>query len=199
MKRLLVLPLFLALLGCPKGPVKPTGLEGSQAAPQTVKQLEQENARLKQALRVNEQQLADARLAEHRAKLNWVVGIAGVAALAFTVLAIFLPTFKRWAVMGVIASIVVAALAMALSWLLPYLLWIGLGVLAVIVGVAIWYWRQDARSRDQIVAAVNTYKDTLQEHAPGWKEHFKKYIDAGSDRVINKARARLRLDPAPEK
>jgi len=179
--------------------VKPTGLEGSQAAPQTVKQLEQENARLKQALRVNEQQLADARLAEHRAKLNWVVGIAGVAALAFTVLAIFLPTFKRWAVMGVIASIVVAALAMALSWLLPYLLWIGLGVLAVIVGVAIWYWRQDARSRDQIVAAVNTYKDTLQEHAPGWKEHFKKYIDAGSDRVINKARARLRLDPAPEK
>jgi hypothetical protein len=69
----------------------------------------------------------------------------------------------------------------------------------VFVGVAVWYWRQDAKSRDQIVAAVNTYKGTLQEHVPGWKEHFKKYIDTGSDRVINKARARLRLDPAPEK
>jgi hypothetical protein len=34
---------------------------------------------------------------------------------------------------------------------------------------------------------------------PGWKEHFKKYIDAGSDRVINKARARMHLDPVPEK
>lgn len=199
MRRLLVLPLFLILVGCPgQGPGKPTGLDG-ELVPQTVKQLEAENARLRQALRVNEQQLDDARLAEHRNKLNWVVGVAGVAALAFTALAIFLPAFKRWAIMGVIASIVVAALAMALSWLLPYLLWIGLAVLGIMVSVAVWYWRQDAKSRDQIVAAVNTYKDSLQANVPGWKEHFKKYIDKGSDRVINKARARLRLDPVPEK
>lgn len=186
-------------MGCPQEPGKPTGSGGSQLVPQTVKQLEDENARLKQALRVNEQQLDDARLAEHRTKLNWVVGIAGVAALAFTALAIFLPTFKRWAVMGVIASVVVAALAMALSWLLPYLLWIGLAVLGVIIGVAVWYWRQDAKSRDQIVAAVNTYKDSLDTNVSGWREHFRKYIDKGSDRVINKARARMHLDPVPEK
>ena len=76
-------------------------------------------------------------------------------------------------------------------WLLPYLVWIGGGLVVIGAGAAILFWRLDAKSRDQVVRAVDSFKDKM----PGYKDHFARFIDEDADHAITKTRERLGLKP----
>jgi hypothetical protein len=131
--------------------------------------------------------LGEARIEASRTKLWWFVGIMSVASAALVALAIFVPSVAKWSVRGAAACGAVAALAAFVSWLLPYLFWVGLALLIVGLVSAIVYWRLDAKSRDQVVKAV----DDLKERIPDYRDHFNKYIDEDADLHLDRARERL--------
>ena len=133
--------------------------------------------------------IGEARTDAARLKLWWFVGIMGVAAAILVALAIFVPSVAKWSVRGAIACGAVSALAAFISWLLPYLFWIGLVLLVIGVIACIVYWRLDAKSRDQVVKAVNEIKETI----PNYREHFNQFIDEDSDRHLDRTRERLGL------
>jgi hypothetical protein len=133
--------------------------------------------------------LGAARTEAAQTKLWWFVGIMGVACAALVALAIFVPSVAKWSVRGAVACGATAALAAFISWLLPYLFWIGLALLVTGVISVIVYWRLDAKSRDQVVKAV----DDLKEKVPNYREHFNQYIDEDADRHLDRTRERLGL------
>jgi hypothetical protein len=210
---LLVAPLAIALSGCwpfsskpavvvdlggNKPPATaPAGNPAAPAAPKTkVEQLEAEVAAAKVAeqkahddVKLKEKELESARLAALRAKLYWTVGIALLAALACLAGAIWLPLLKKQFIIGIAASVAVASLAVCLAAILPYLVWIGAGLLTIATIAAIYYWRNDSKSLRQVVGAVEAFKDQM----PGYKEHFAKFIDTDADAWLNSVRTKLGL------
>jgi len=152
-----------------------------------MRQAETELGKLKLEKKEAETALESARMEAMRTKLWWFVGIMGVAALALAALAIFIPSVARWAVRGAIACGVISALAVVFAWLLPWLLWIGFGVLAIAAVAALVYWRLDAKSRDQVVEAF----DKVKGQVPDYKDVFAKTIDSDADKHLDKVRERL--------
>ena len=194
--RLLLAPVvLLALAGCgPSLPtrdlpkmVMPDGRKPSDAK-DWAKLAEHHEARAREA----RQRETLARQAETRHKLYWVSGLACLAALGCVALAIFLPAFRKQAIMGFLACVAIAAMGWLLAWLVPYLLWIGAGLVALIAGASIYYWRLDAKSKDQIIRAVEDAKPDLADY----RDRFARYIDEDADRWIDKARKRLGLTDA---
>jgi len=133
--------------------------------------------------------LDEERISQAQAKVWWFAGIMGVLALAGAALAIFVPSVAKWALRLSLAAAAVAALAVFAAWLLPYLWWIGacVGLVGLVGGVV--FWRLDAKSRDQVVKAVDAAKDNI----PDYKVHFRQFIDEDADRAIDAARTRLGL------
>lgn len=154
-----------------------------------LRQAETEVATLKAQSKEADKAISEARTEAAQVKLWWFVGIMGVASAALVALAIFVPSVARWSVRGAVACGAVAALAAFISWLLPYIFWIGLALLIIGIVSVIVYWRLDAKSRDQVVKAV----DDLKERVPGYREHFNQYIDEDADRHLDRTRERLGL------
>lgn len=154
-----------------------------------LRQSESETAKLKVEYKESEKALEAERIAAAQSKVWWFVGIMGVAALACAALAIFVPSVARWAIRGAIACGAISALAVFFAWLLPYLFWVGLGVLAVGAIAALVFWRLDAKSRDQVVQAF----DKVKSQVPDYKEVFAKTIDSDADKHLDKVRERLGL------
>ena len=191
--------LLLVAAGC--GPVsrvtKPlanAAKPGKSSPRKSVAVLEDELAAAKEAeskaieaRKAKERELSDARIARVQRTLYWVVGICVFVAIGCVVLAFFLPAFRRFAVYGALGAVAVAGLAVVTAKLLPYLIWIGAVLLVGFVGLAIYYWRLDAKGRDQIFGAVETFKDKM----PGYKEHFAKIIDTEIDDHLDAVRERL--------
>lgn len=198
MTRSVVIMLCLCAIGCGQPIPRPTLNAPSQAASAPVEQTPAE-ARLAQAQEAlrqakeevssAKQALADERTAAAQARIWWFSGIMGVLALAAAGLAIFVPSIARWAVRLALAAAVVAALAVFAAWLLPYLWWIGGGLTIIGIVGAIVYWRLDAKSRDQVVRAVDRVKDRI----PDFKDTFRQVIDEDADLAIDAARKRLGL------
>lgn len=161
-------------------------------AAEKLRQNEAENTVLKAQLKGATTAITDERTSQAQTKAYWFVGIMGVAALAFAALAIFVPSTVRWAVKAAIAAGVVSALAIVFAWLIPYLFWIGLAIIATAAILAVIYWRLDAKSRDQVVTAFEGIKDKV----PGYKDHFNKVIDTDADKWLDKTRKRLKLKKA---
>jgi len=133
--------------------------------------------------------LDEERISQAQAKVWWFAGIMGVLALAGAALAIFVPSVAKWAIRLSLAAAAVAALAVFAAWLLPYLWWVGAIVALVGIVGAVVFWRLDAKSRDQVVKAVDAAKDNI----PDYKTHFRQFIDEDADRAIDAARHRLGL------
>lgn len=156
-----------------------------------LRQNEAETGKLKLEYRASEKALEAERINAAQAKVWWFVGIMGLAALGLAALAIFVPSVSRWAVRGAIACGAVSALAVFFAWLLPYLFWIGLGVLVIGAIAALTFWRLDAKSRDQVVQAF----DQVKGQVPNYKEVFRGVIDSDADAHLDKVRSRLGLKP----
>lgn len=154
-----------------------------------LRQKETEVANLKAQNTEADKALGAARTEAAQTKLWWFVGIMGVASAALVALAIFVPSVAKWSVRGAVACGATAALAAFISWLLPYLFWIGLGLLVIGIISVIVYWRLDAKSRDQVVKAVEDMKGEV----PNYRDHFRKYIDDDADKHLDRTRARLGL------
>lgn len=158
-------------------------------AAERLRQSEAETDRLRPLLRAANSALDDERTAQAQAKVWWFAGAMAVLALLAGGLAVFVPSVARWAVRLAAAALVVAALAVFVAWLLPWLRWIG-GALALAGAIGgIIAWRLDAKSRDQVLQAVEAEKERL----PGYKERFRQIIDSDADAAIDAARKRLGL------
>jgi hypothetical protein len=164
--------------------------------PKTVEQLEKELAEAKdakvkagQAVDAKEKELAAGRISEQRHRLYWVVGWSLLAALGCVAGAIFLAGVRKYFVYGVIASVAVAACAIVFAAILPYLLYIGIGLLVAALGFVLYCWRNDHKGLRQVTTAVETFKAQM----PGYKEHFKTIIDTDVDGWLNRTRKNLGL------
>lgn len=184
---------FVLLAGCgERTPIDPAvGEKPAVTKPVSVDEWKAIVQQKETELRDAKASLESARIDVVQTKLWWFVGIMAFVALAGVALSIFVPAVARWALRASAASAAVAALAATVSWLLPWLVWIG-GAVALIAGLAaLWYWRTDAKSRDQVVKAV----DAIKEQVPGFKAHFRQFIDEDADANLNATRVRLGLKP----
>jgi hypothetical protein len=134
-----------------------------------------------------DKEIASERTAVAQAKLYWFAGLLGLVALIAVGLAIWMPLTRRWTGGFAVACGAVAALAVFVASILPWLWWIGAGVLTVGVIAAITWWHRDHHTAVQVVAAVEGIKDRL----PDYKTHFRQEIDSHVDSWINRIRAKL--------
>ena len=207
MKKLCLL-LVLATSGCFFLPLMGCGPESLATSPrpkkpeprQSVKELEKEVAALRSEkstvdgkLRAKEQELTEARRAQTQRRLFWLMSIAIFVFIVAVALAIFVRAIRKICIIVALVALAIAGLAKLAAWLLPYLLIIGIVVVVAFVAFAIYYWRADEKSRDQIVTAVDKYKDRFDEKAKGWRKHFRKFISKGSHKLIRKTRKGLGL------
>jgi hypothetical protein len=197
---LCVCALFLA--GCP-GPAQlanpPAATGGAPApasAPSSVaeaekaladaqRDLEAAKLRVKQA----ETDLRNVQISSARHKLWAVVFGAILGALGCVAGFIWLPGVRKFFAYGFFACVAVAALALTLAAILPYLIWIGIGLALVLAGFGFYCWRNDHKAFRQVVGAVETYKDRMA----GYREHFSRAIDTDADKWINRTRSKLGL------
>lgn len=164
--------------------------------PKSIEELERELAAAKQAevkagqkVEAAEKALGDARIEAQKTKLYWVMGIAILLSLGCVAGFVYLPGVRKYFVYGFAACIAVAAMAWTLAAILPYLMWIGLGLLAVGGAFAFYCWRNDHKGLRQVASAVESFKDRM----PGYKEHFKQLIDTDVDGWLDRTRKKLGL------
>jgi ABC-type multidrug transport system fused ATPase/permease subunit len=148
-----------------------------------------------------QKEITQARLERIQATCYWVAGIAIFLGLIAGGIAIFLPLVRKWAIMGALAAVAVAALAIFLSWLIPFLVWVG-SVLAGggLVSALIW-WLKDHKTATQVVQAVEALKPELlkldppetpeKEKGKVYKSHFRQHVDSDVDKHVNKIRRRI--------
>jgi len=164
--------------------------------PKSVEELEKELADAKKAevkahqeVEAKKKELDEARLTEQRHRLYWVVGWSLLAALGCVAGAIYLPGVRKYFIYGFFAAVAVAALALTLASILPYLPYIGVGLLVLALLFVLYCWKNDHKGLRQVTSAVETFKDKM----PGYKEHFKQVIDTDADAWINRTRKNLGL------
>ncbi len=125
---------------------------------------------------------------QRQIKLYWFSGIMMLAALACVAAAIWLPLFRSWAIRGVIACVAVAGVAVVFAQLLPYLVWLGAGIV-VLIGVAgLILWSKDHKALHQVVEAVGTAKDKIPAFRDGYKGIFTSIIDTDAEKRISAVR-----------
>ena len=129
-----------------------------------------------------------ARIAQDQARLYWFAGILGLAALIGAGLAIWLPMTARWAIRFSIACGAVAALALFVSSLLPWLWWVGAGLVAIGGAAALWYWRLDHKIKIQLTDAIEGFTADV----PGWAAHAERVIDTDAEAAIAATKAHLK-------
>lgn len=197
MKYVLALLFVLSLSSCDRGSffwwedetTTLTDVEKPRPKPESIEDWKKEVQRLSGELDQAKRGLAAAREDAIQTKLAWLIGVMVLTAVGSAALAVFVPSMASMAIKIGLAATAVAAIAAVASWLLPYLLWIGLALVVVAVIAAVLYWRLDAKSRDQVVRAVDDLKDKI----PGYKDHFNQYIDEDADAHLDRVRERLGL------
>ena len=186
-------------VGCgprlPKPP-KPTIVNAEGKPPKTVAEwaelVNEAAAKEKQATeerKAAEDGLRQAKVSSLQTKLYVISGMALLAFLGCVALAVFLPAFKKQAIMGGLAALAVAGCAWALSWLVPYMLWAGLGLLALLGVAGIVYWKRNDKALEGVVRGV----EAIKAKVPDYKATFKSVIDTRSDELITSIRKRLGL------
>jgi hypothetical protein len=160
---------------------------------QARREIAEANARESQALAdklkgeasAKDRELSAAKVERDQDRLYVLAGGLIAAALVAAGLAIWLPLIRTWAVTFAVSAVATAGLAAAVAWLLPYLVFVGLGLGALGLGAAVFWWHRDATALRQVVAAVEPVKlaGTAITSA-----HLRQYIDEASDKVITRVR-----------
>ena len=195
---------WLPFTGC--GPVSSLtrlgpGRPGKPKKPRkSVKDLEDEVAALRSEksnvtgrLKAKEKELEEAKLARIQRTLFWIISSAIFVFVVAVAFAIFVKGIRKICIIIALIALAIAGLARVAMWLLPYLLIIGILVVVTFIALAIYYWRADEKSRDQIVTAIDKSKPQLDEKYKGWRKQFRQFIDNGSHKLIRKTRKRLGL------
>jgi hypothetical protein len=189
---MLLIPCALVVLsGCgPRLPKVPK-TKVSSAKGKTNEELREENESLYRQIGENKAQMKRNTEAAIQRKCYWTAGIATFAFFVCVALAIFVAGFRKYAVLGALASVAICALALLAAAFVEYLIAVGCIVAFFLVCFGIYYWRADEQSRDQIVFGFNKLKGKVEG---GYKDVMKKYVSPTSNTLIDKVRARYGLD-----
>ncbi|MCS7317466.1 MAG: hypothetical protein NZZ41_03975 [Candidatus Dojkabacteria bacterium] len=122
---------------------------------------------------------------ERIALISVIVGILLIVASFFTRSYPLLPRIL-FASGLILCSI--SAFSFIFAIILPYILWIALGIIGILFVLAIYYWRSDRKSLCQVVEAVEKYKHEI----PDYKSKFRQIIDSDVDLVIDKIREKFK-------
>lgn len=123
-----------------------------------------------------------------QARLYWVVGLAMLAALACVVVAVFLPAVRKWAVYACLTAIGIAGLAWFLAWLVPYLVWVGLGLAVLLALAAVIYWKRDNKALGQVVQVV---EEKVKPRLKDYRDDFREFIDTDVDKWLDARRRQM--------
>jgi len=152
--------------------------------PKDVAGLSNELKNVRARARILEGALDDAKNEAAQSKL-WIG--AGTCLLACLVLvAIGIWTTRRLLVQIGLGVGALGGLLIFAAWLVPYALYIGLSVGALVAAGAVYMLINRERALAQVVPAVNEIK----EQVPNYREIFRKHIDVKSDKIIGSIRAR---------
>ena len=187
MKHILLIMACALLLSCsertpligviPSGPIH-VGAE----LPKDVAGLTYELKNIRARARILEGALTDAKEESAQSKL-WIG--AGTCFLACLILvAIGVWTTRRSLVQIGIGVGALGGLLIFAAWLVPYALYIGLTVGALVAVGAVYMLLNRERALTQVASAVEDVKGQI----PGFKETFRKHIDTKSDRIIESIR-----------
>ena len=190
---LLLCSFFIAANDCggqdPRATTPATPVVPSAALPTDLKGLQEElkNVRARESLlRIAiadaKDEAAQARLEAVQIKLWIGSGACFLAALVLVGLGIW--TTRRILVEVGIAAAGLGGLLIVAAWLVPYALWIGIGVVVIIAGLVTYMLVNRERALHQVTAAV----DALKPQLPGYRDHFRQHIDTGADRLLNHIR-----------
>lgn len=117
----------------------------------------------------------------------WVgVGACVLAGLVLVVIGIW--TTRRMLVEIGIGAFVLAGLGAVLAWLVPYVLYIGLGIAVIAIGIAVYMLINREKAVKQIAAGVDTAADRIPEFRDNFKRIFNEHIDSNIDKVIKTVR-----------
>jgi len=152
--------------------------------PKDVTGLTNELKNVRARARILEGALDDAKNEAAQSKL-WIG--AGTCFLACLVLvAIGIWTTRRLLVQIGLGVGALGGLLIFAAWLVPYALYIGLTVGALVAVGAVYMLVNRERALTQVASAV----DAVKEKVPDYRETFRKHIDAKSDKIIGSIRAR---------
>ena len=162
--------------------------EKTRIAEQTVSDLNVESkktiADLKEAKDKAFQELAESRL-------RWFAILMGAVVLASIFVGIFQPQLAKWCWRAALAAGVLASLALFFIELLPYLWWIGGGLLLICGGGYLLWNRLSDKTRLQTTTILDKYKHEI----PDYKNKFGEMMDNDVDRFTDMAREHLGLKP----
>jgi hypothetical protein len=188
--RLITLALFCWLcLGC--GDARSVGVVPAAKAPDAplsddIDGLRQELRDLEQRKRIVQDALDQARLESVQTKLWLASGTFTFAGLVLIALGVW--TTRRILVSAGVAALGAAGLCVVAVHLVPYLLWIGLAVLAGVIAFTVWMLRNRETALTQVSAAVDEAKARLPEFRDKYRDIFRANIDTSADHVLNSIR-----------
>lgn len=120
--------------------------------------------------------------------LYWAAGIFLLLAIAAAVLAIWQPLVRKLAGGFAIACVGGAALCIFVSWLVPYLFWVGCALVVLLGGAMFVYWKRDSKSLHQVVEAVGEAKDKVPAFKDAYRGIFRQVIDTDAEAHIDRVR-----------
>jgi hypothetical protein len=139
-------------------------------------------------------QIDQAELDQKRFYLNLISGISlflfilcGAIAFVTFISNPIISQITKWAAM---IFIIISALCFTTSIMLPYLVYLGLGivvlgVISTIIGLIAW--RNNSTALKEVVGAVQENKELI----PDYKTKFRKYIGTNSNKIIDNIRSHL--------
>lgn len=154
--------------------------------PSSVKDLEEEKKNLKARLTLVENALEDKKNEEIQLKIWLGVGALVLAGIILVFLGVY--TSRTFLLSLGVGAFGLAALGVLAAALVPYILWIGIGVSAIVLAAAIYMLLNREKALRQVTKAVESSKERI----PGFREHYRDIfngeIDTGIDTLLNSIR-----------
>ena len=188
--RMFIISVCMLLVGCddrcptigtlPSGPV----IVGAEL-PKDVTGLSNELKNIRARERILEGALADAKTEAAQSKLWIGAGTCFLACLVLVALGIW--TTRKLLVQIGLGVGALGGLLIFAAWLVPYALYIGLSIGALVVAGTVYMLLNRERALTQVASAVEAVKGDL----PGFKDTFRKHIDTQSSSIIDSIRDKL--------
>ena len=180
--------------GCPSGryadvkkentidtPANPTA-----PLPEDTEGLKKERDNLKARLSLIENAIEDKKNEAIAFKIWLGVGALVLAGIILVFLGVY--TSRSFLLSLGVGAFGLAALGVLAAALVPYVFWIGLGVSAIVIAVAIYMLLNREKALRQVTAAVNSSKDRIPEFKEQYKDIFNGHIDTHIDTLLNSIR-----------
>lgn len=184
----------MALGGCPdwsrleakKENTISTPANPTAPLPEDTEGLKKERDNLKARLSLIENAIEDKKNEAIQFKIWLGVGALVLAGIILVFLGVY--TSRSFLLSLGVGAFGLAALGVLAASLVPYILWIGLGVSAIVIGVAIYMLLNREKALRQVTAAVNSSKERIPQFREGYKDIFNGHIDTGIDTLLNSIR-----------